>query len=121
MMSDTELIVETNRLIQRFFDMREEQRVEAERHRVEHEAWQAKQDAEFQEGMREKLVEHGASTEGYDGTMEDWEARMKAVRAQAKERLEAEKAKEREYREQMLEEIQAQSELLRRIAEKLEA
>ena len=120
-MDDAALIAETNRLLKRFFEMRQEEKEAAAKHHDEHEAWKAEQDAKFEASMREKLEERGASVEGFDGTMEDWEARMKAVQAQAKEKLEAEKAKEREYKDRMLEAMQAQSGLLRRIAEKMDA
>lgn len=120
-MADPELIAETNRLLQRFFDMRQQDKEAAEKHRLEHESWKAEQDENFQAGLREKLQERGAELEGFDGTMEDWEARMKAVRTQAKEKLEVEKVKERAYKDRMLEEMQTQSDLLRRIAERLGA
>lgn len=120
-MDDATLIAETNSLLNRFFEMRQEEKEAAAKHSAEHEAWQAEQDAKFEENLQEKLRERGASVEGFDGTMEDWKSRMRAVQAQAKDKLEAEKAKEREYKGRMLEEMQAQSMLLRRIAEKLDA
>ncbi len=120
-MADAELIAHTNALLQQFFEMRQEEKEAAAKDHAQYEAWKAEQETQFEARLREQLEERGASVEGFDGTMEDWEARMRAVQALAKERLEIEKAKEREYKDRMLEEMQAQSELLRRIAEKLDA
>ena len=118
-MTQEELIADTNRLLARLLEIDEIQRVESEEKRKEWAEDREQREEDRNERMREKLRERGVSEELLQGDNVDWEKRLQEVQEQQKKRIEEAKEREQKYKDDVLDELRAQTELLNRIAEKL--
>lgn len=101
-MSEADLIQETNQLMRRILELEEERKRQEERSRIE------------LEEMQERIK---ARTEEVEE--DDWEARIRESQEEAAKASLEMKEKDEMYKQQLIVELQTQSELLRRIAEKL--
>lgn len=120
-MPDDALLAETNRLIGRVLQLHEEQRAEGERMMAGHDERMAELRAKADAAMAESLKEHGATDEEAVGSSEEWEARRTAATRRTEENLETLRQRNEAHREELLVEMRTQTDLLRRIAERLEA
>lgn len=103
-MSDEQLIIETNELLRRLLE------VEAQR----------KANADLSRGaLKERLAEIRTRAGVDKESDEALEARRLAAQAKSDERITQMREKEEEYRQRLLGELATQTDLLRRIGEKL--
>lgn len=119
-MTQEELLEDTNRLLRRLVEMDEEQRAKAESLKEERGARRKSTEQTANNAMKEKLRELGLPEDVTEPSEKEMEARLKAARERSKENLEIAKQRQEQFQSQLLEELQTQSDLLRRIAEKLE-
>jgi hypothetical protein len=101
-MSEADLIQETNQLMRRILEIEDERKRQEERSRIELE--------EMQERIKARTEE---------AEEDDWEARIRESQEEAAKASLEMKEKDEMYKQQLMTELQTQSELLRRIAEKL--
>jgi hypothetical protein len=119
-MTDSELLAETNQLLKRVVEIDQENRARSEAMRKENDRMHAEMDAKRKASMRSSLQELGLSVEDSDPSDDSWEERMKEVQRLSREKVELARKKEEHYRDQLLEELRIQSDLLKQIAEKLD-
>lgn len=120
-MPDTELIAETNRLLQRVLDLSEQRKSDSERGMVDFKAQMEAMKTKREEAMKTRLEEREVPTEVASADEEEIESRRKAALHRSQENIATMQARDREYKERLLAELSTQSDLLRRIAERLEA
>lgn len=87
-----------------------------EQSKVQSDKMLADMNKEREEKMKVKLEERGAPTEG---TEEDWQKRLDEARQKSRENMELVREKDLKYKEELLQELRTQSDLLTQISEKL--
>jgi len=120
-MSQEELIADTNRLLQQLVASEKAQKEEAERSRAEFETKFGDLSAKREETLKSKLGQRGLPSDLIDTPEEDWEKRINEARQKSKENLELMRQKDEQYKEELMQELRIQSDLLKQIAEKLGA
>jgi len=120
-MTPEELLADTNRLLQRLVAIEDERKAEAERYRAESDFSLAEMKKKTDESMAQRLKERGLSEDAAAGGDEDWDKRFKAVQQKSRENMDAMRVKDEQYKEQLLQELRTQSDLLKQIAKKLES
>lgn len=118
-MTHDELIADTNRLLAQIVQMDTERQAQAKKSEAEMEERMAAMKAKREEAMKTRMEERGLTGEAASASDEDWEARITQSRRQTEQNLEFMREKDREYKEQLIQELRVQSDLLRQIAEKL--
>lgn len=117
-MSEIDLITETNQLLRRFLEMQEERaRASAEMSQVMQEHL-VKARTNREETLNAKILQAG-EPDLAKGTSEEWHARMERAQADGEVMRQQAVAAERLFRDDMLAELRKQTELLEQIAEKL--
>ena len=119
-MGDEATLVETNRLLAEFVRLREEDRAEAERFRRETEEVTAKIEADGNRFLTEQLEKRGLPAELAEGTEAEWERRREEATRRTTENMTTLRDRDAEHKAAILAELRVQSDLLRRIAERLE-
>lgn len=120
-MSQEELIANTNDLLRQVIEINRKREEEHARSKVELEATFTASKQKREEALAAGLRAHGHPDEIAEGSDEDWEKRMAEAQSRARENMEASRKKAEEHKDALLEEMRTQSELLRKIAEKLGA
>lgn len=119
-MSDQELLADTNGLLRKLLDLEEQRRIESEKSLREMQERMERMHAESDAALKSRLQAKGLSIDDAESSDEDWEKRLEAARSRAREQ--AQEAQQRIERHQaaVMQELATQTELLRRIAERLE-
>lgn len=118
-MTNEELLQDTNSLLRRLFELEEQNRLEAEKSRIEFEKLMEKTREEQDAGINERLVEVGVADSASMGSMDSWQQRSTEATRAAQQNIDEARAMDQEYKDALLAELRKQSDLLRQIAEKL--
>jgi len=118
-MSDQELLEDTNRLLRQLVEIDAQHRQDAEQSKAKLDEINKDLENKRKERLRKFAAEKGLPAEVAEGEEEDWQKRLEETRRRSKENIELGKAKELEFREQLLAELRKQSELLQKIEARL--
>ncbi len=118
-MPDDALLAETNHLLQRLLDLDADRKASTAAAKEKFDAMKTKMNADREETMRKRLEAEGLSAEDAAIPEEEWEARRKEAQRRSQENIETARMKDAEYKQTLLEELRTQSDLLRRIEERL--
>lgn len=118
-MTDIELIADTNRLLQQLVDFQTRQEAESKRAKEEMDARMAEMETKRKENTRRLMEGLGVQTHDAALSETDLDEKMASVREEGKRRIEEVRQIESTFRDQLLAELRAQSELLRQIFERL--
>ncbi len=116
-MADPDLIAETNRLLRQLLESDAEAREQSKASRERLNAFREDLDAKREERRKTRLREDGFPE---DASEDDLDARRKEAHRRSEENIAVSREREARYREELLQELRVQSDLLRQIAERLE-
>ena len=114
------MIADTNRMLHELLEMDREQRAMAEQLRRESDERHSNWEADFATRHSPRLKEMGLPENIYEMPESEVHVLLEERRLKKRQELEAKVEKDRLYKEQVADELGAQTELLKRIAELLE-
>ena len=119
-MADDELIAETNQLLKRVLELDAEHRLETEKRIKELDDQRKEIKRRRQDEIAARLIEDGFSEADAHLSDEEWKERRWEAEKSAREQLIEAREREAKFRDELLSEMRAQTEVLRQIAERLE-
>lgn len=120
-MSPEELLTDTNRLLRQIVEIDQRQREESERARADFEATQKELEKNRTERLAQAVRDRGVDVNPELLDEDALDRKRQELQRRAKENLEEAKKKQQEHQELLLAELRIQTELLKAIAQRLQA
>ena len=118
-MTNEELLLDTNQLLRKLFEIDEQNRAQADESRASLKKQMEEVRARQAEAAKSPSTDLSVQEPAPSGAPQDWETRQKVATESGKARMEEMRALDQKYKEEVLEELRKQSEILKQIAERL--